>query len=132
MLTLLWAMKPFIQHEEIDESVKKLLDAITKNNELTPEEKARALLVLKVLKRGDKNMLRAIQKKINLLHSKNPGIFQKLLPQRTTGEGPRTKKRDTRSSALIAKPLQGEECIENFQLSLLAHIEHYAPSRHPH
>jgi GTPase SAR1 family protein/hemolysin-activating ACP:hemolysin acyltransferase len=108
MLTLLWAMKPFIEHEEIDASVKKLLDAISNNSELKPEEKARALLVLKVLKRGDKNMLKAIQKKINILHSKNPGIFQKLLPQRAKGEGPRTKKRDTRrTTPLINKTIIG-------------------------
>lgn len=93
LVPLLWAMKPFISYEETKEGVETILEAITETSELNPEEKARSLVMLQVLERGNKQMTKTIQKKIDLIQNKNPGIFNKLLPQRTRGSMPYTRKR---------------------------------------
>lgn len=75
----------------------KILDAISESKELSAEEKARALVMLNVFERGDKTMAKTIQKKINFIQDKNPGIFQKLLPKKTKGSIPPASRREIRN-----------------------------------
>jgi hypothetical protein len=97
LLPLLWAMKPFIDRNELKEAASKVLDAISNNSELSAEDKARSLVMLKVLERGDKGMTKAIEKKIKFIQDKNPSVFQKLLPKRVKGSIPLAKRRALRN-----------------------------------
>ncbi|HXQ69389.1 MAG TPA: hypothetical protein VN844_02840 [Pyrinomonadaceae bacterium] len=106
MLPLLWAMREFITQAEMADSIKRLLNAIDKDTGLKSEEKARALIVMRVLERNDKALVKSIQRKINQLHSKNPGIFNKLLPQPIRGYRP-LQKRDARTKILQTRAFGG-------------------------
>ncbi|MDT5122856.1 MAG: hypothetical protein QOC96_2338 [Acidobacteriota bacterium] len=93
LLPLLWALKPFTPRTEFNDTVNKVLEAITSHKQLNAEEKARALIMLKFLDQSDKAMSKTIQKRVDQLQNKNPGILKKLLPERTRGSMPNSKKR---------------------------------------
>lgn len=109
MLPLLWAMREFIPSKEMADSIKRLLATITLDTSLKTEEKARALLVLKVLKRNDKALVKSIRRKIKILQNDNPGIFHKLLPPRIPGASRHQRKDDPRNklqARMISKALR--------------------------
>jgi flagellar biosynthesis GTPase FlhF len=99
LVPLLWAMKPFVDYAEVKETAEKILFKITDSKELAAEEKARALVMLTVLERGNKEMAKTIKKKIHVLQSKDPSIFRKLLPKPARGSIPPSSKRAARNRA---------------------------------
>lgn len=99
LVPLLHAMKPFIGHSEAQETAERILKKITESKGLAGEEKARTLVMLDVLQRGNKEMSKTIKKKIQILQSKDPVIFKKLLPKPAKGSMPLSSKRAVRSAA---------------------------------
>lgn len=95
LIPLLWALKPFTPHADFTATTKKVLDSIV-DSKLAAEEKALALIMLKYIQRTDRTMSKTIQKKVEQLQNKNPGIMRKLLPERAKGSKSYSKKRDTR------------------------------------
>jgi hypothetical protein len=95
LITLFWAIKPFIDHAEAKTWSDKILELISSDKTAMPEEKARAYVMLKFVQQGDPDAAKAIQKKIKWIQNKNPGVFRKLLPQRLPGSMPPTPKRGT-------------------------------------
>lgn len=93
LVSLFWAIKPFIHYTEAKSYADKILNAIVADTSAPSEDKARSLVMLKFVQRGDREMTKVIQKKLNLIQQKEAGIFKKLLPQRLPGSMPRTNKR---------------------------------------
>lgn len=94
LIPLLWALKPFIPRPQFNGAATELLNTISNSNQFTVEDKARALIMLKFIERSDRSMTKVIRKKVEQIQDKNPGILKKLLPERTKGSMPTTKKRD--------------------------------------
>src|SRR6266545_203555 len=93
---LLWALKPFLTGNQLQESTEEVLDAIVDTNNLAAEEKAKALLILRVVEQENKQVKKAIQRKLEFIRDKNPGLFTKLLPKPTRGARPISHKRNVR------------------------------------
>jgi hypothetical protein len=67
-------MKPFMNPDELRKSVDSLLEVLTTAS-LRMEEKAKILLLLRVMEKPDKIMSKTIQKKINKLGNLATGCF---------------------------------------------------------
>jgi hypothetical protein len=97
LVSLFWAIKPFVHYTDAKSYADKILKAIATDTSAVSEDKARALVMLKFVQRGDREMTKVIQKKINFIQQKDAGVFKKLLPQRLPGSMPRTNKRGVSS-----------------------------------
>jgi hypothetical protein len=79
LIFLLWVMRPFIPHEEFVEEVQKML-GLSERDEIEPEERLRAALLLTVMKGSDKGLTKAINKRLRKLREQFPKEFKNLLP----------------------------------------------------
>lgn len=80
ILPILWAIRPFISSGELKDGIGKVLEAISTNPEITPEEKVRATILLSVIQSSDKATTKAINKKLRGLYRLYPLEFKNLLP----------------------------------------------------
>jgi type IV secretory pathway ATPase VirB11/archaellum biosynthesis ATPase len=92
LVSLFWAIKPFIHYTEAKSYADRILAAIESDASALSEDKARSLVMLKFVQRGDRKMTKVIQRKINLIQQKDAGIFKKLLPKRLPGSMPTAKR----------------------------------------
>lgn len=85
MLSLLWSIQRFLSQDELSEAVNNFLETISRIPNLDVKEEARSLLFLMIMKKGDKNIVRSIKRKLNRLKMRYPETFRELLPRRKKG-----------------------------------------------
>ena len=82
---LLWALKPFLDHQEFNEIVARYAKSLEDTPNITAEEKASSLVLLRAINMDDKNMKKVLTKKLQELNKAQPGVFSKLLPTKKPG-----------------------------------------------
>jgi hypothetical protein len=78
-LRLLWSIKDKTPADERRELLDKLYGVIKKSNELTGEEYAKCLLMIRVIALKDQVISKAIEKKLQSEFKKNPQLFSSKL-----------------------------------------------------
>jgi len=85
ILSLLPAIKRLFNLDELREAIDKSLEIISKIPGLSVEEQASSLLFLITIEHKDKDIAKAIRRKLNKLKRRYPDTFRKLLPSRKKG-----------------------------------------------
>lgn len=79
LIYLLWVARPFLPHERFVEKIEQMIDLSAREN-IAPEERLRAALLLMLMRSGDKSVLKAINKRLRKLRDEFPNEFKLLLP----------------------------------------------------
>jgi hypothetical protein len=79
LVYLLWVSRPFIPHETFIQQFQRVLE-LSEAEDIEPQEKLRATLLLMVLKAGDKGIVKAVNKRLKKLREQFPKEFKGLLP----------------------------------------------------
>lgn len=77
-LRLMWSIREKISNRERQALVTKVFDIIHNLTDITPEEYAKSLLLLKAIASSDRAVFNVIEKKLARQFQKNPGLFGKL------------------------------------------------------
>lgn len=85
ILSLLPAIKRLFNLDELREAIDKSLEIISKIPGLSVEEQASSLLFLIIIEHKDKDIAKAIRRKLNKLKRRYPNTFRKLLPSKKKG-----------------------------------------------
>jgi len=101
LIYLLWVLRPFVPHERFVELVERMI-SLSEHEEIDPEERLRAAMLLMLLKAGDKPVIKAISKRLRKLREQFPKEFKLLLPpdptQKPKFRPPVSRKRANRRS----------------------------------
>lgn len=81
VVALLWAINRLSNEEERRSKIGKLLEGLTKI-QIDKETEIRLLVLMSVIERGDKNLVKTINKRIKKLQNKSFNLFDKFLPKR--------------------------------------------------
>lgn len=79
-LRLLWSIKGKIEDPETDKFIAQLYEAAKKAQEITGEEYAKSLLLLRVMAPKEREVRKAIEKRVQRELKTNPHFFTKLAP----------------------------------------------------
>ena len=82
MLSLLWANRKLLTKDAVNQAINRVLETIQAAHEMSPENQARALVVLTLIDKNEGSLNRSLKRKVERLQRRVPELFRLLLPSR--------------------------------------------------